>query len=104
MADPLDQHKEKVSLKEKLKTKDFGWRLFIGFALVVVLTLFLHFRETRVEILELDTVAKKYVVAQVDFEFPDEEATTIDRQDAVRGVGSIYKIDEAQIDKRFEDF
>ncbi len=104
MADPLDQHKEKVSLKEKLKTTDFGWRLFIGFALVVVLTLFLHFRETRVEILELDTVAKKYVVAQVDFEFPDEEATTIDRQDAVRGVGAIYKIDESQIDKRFEDF
>jgi len=104
MADPLDQHKEKVSLKEKLRTGNFGWRLLIGFVLVVVMTLFLHFRETRVEILELDTVAKKYVVAQVDFEFPDDEATSIDRQDAVRGVGAIYKIDESQIDKRFEDF
>ena len=104
MADPLDQQKEKVSVKERLRAGDLGWRLLIGFLLIAVLTLFLHFRETRVEVLEIDTVAKKYVVAQVDFEFPDVEATAIVRQDAMREVGAIYKIDEEQIDERSEDF
>ncbi len=104
MANAGDQHEEKVSVKERLKADNLGWRLLIGLLLTLCLALFLHFREVRVEVLELDTNAKNYVVAQVDFEFPDDESTIIFRQDAIREVGSIYKIDEKQIDERAAQF
>ncbi len=49
------------------------------------------------EILELGTKAPRYVIAQVDFDFPDEEATQVMRQEAVRDIGGIYRIDHQQI-------
>ena len=100
MASADDQQQEKISLKEKLKVDHLGFRLLIGLLLTFFLALFLHFREERVEVLELDTRAKSYVVAQIDFEFPDDESTIIVRQDAMRVVGSIYKLEEKQIDTR----
>jgi putative nucleotidyltransferase with HDIG domain len=69
----------------------------------VILSLFIHFKEVRVEMLELGFHAQGYVVAQVDFEFPDKEATLILQQEAVQDIGSIYRIDETEIKKkRFE--
>lgn len=84
------------SLKKK-------WRLFDGDTSLKVLIfsgftfllfLFLHFQEVRVETLELYSVAPRYVVAQVDFTFLDEEAAALLREDAVRDLGKIYQLDE----------
>ncbi len=76
------------------------YRLFLAFLSVFVLSLFIHFKEVRVETLELGFHAKGYVVAQVDFEFQDEEATLILQQEAVQDIGSIYRIDDKEIKKR----
>lgn len=65
---------------------------------------FLHFQETSVENLELGTNAKRYVVAQVDFAFPDEEATIILRQEAAREIGSIYRIKNDDILNKITGF
>lgn len=102
MADRSDQHQEKVGLLVRLKTNQLGWRLLVGILLTFFLALFLHFREVRMEMLELDTTAKNYVVAQVDFEFNDEESTFLQRQEAVRDAGVIYRVDDSEIDERFE--
>lgn len=79
-------------------------RLLIGLAFAVSMFLFFHFREVRIEVLELNTRAPKYVVAQVDFEFVDRDATLILKQEAVRNVGKIYKIPANEITQRRLDF
>ncbi len=73
-----------------------------GFALL--LFLFLHFRETYVESLELGKEAKRYVVAQVEFAFPDEEATIILKQEAAHEIGTIYRIKDDEIYQKTTDF
>ncbi len=91
----------------KFLENEFGLRLLLGFILFFALGLFMHFREVRVETLELNTKAGRYIVGQVDFEFPDEEATVILKQQELRGVGSIFQIDEKQIRQtrlEFENF
>lgn len=75
----------------------FGIRIILGFLFITCLTAFLHFREVLVEILEVNSKAPGYVVAQVDFEFPDPDATMILRQESIRDVGKIYKIPENEI-------
>ena len=55
-----------------LKEEDLGKRLLIGVVISLSIASFIHFREIRIDSLEIDTKAKDYVVAQVDFEFPDE--------------------------------
>lgn len=78
-------------------------RLFVGFICVVALALFLHFREVRVEVLELNTTAPRYIVAQIDFEFPDYETTIVMKQQAMKDIGTIYQIDDKEIrDVRLE--
>ena len=75
-----EMNKEKTLGNEKDKSrgkrffnKDLVLRLFVGMIALISVTLFLHFKETKVSVLELNAIAGKYVVAQVDFEFPDEE-------------------------------
>jgi cyclic-di-AMP phosphodiesterase PgpH len=80
----------------KLFENDLGLRLLIGLISWLALTTFMHFREIKVESLELDSAATGYVVAQVDFEFPDEEAMVILKQEAMSDIGSIYQIDDKQ--------
>lgn len=90
-----------------LKENNLGMRLLITGILLIALTLFIHFREVRVETLEIGSRAKNYVVAQVDFEFPDEEGTAILRQQSARDVGLVYRIDPKALEKRrfqFEHF
>jgi len=84
--------------------KSLTIRLLIGGVFAIFLFLFLHFRETYVETLELGTKAKKYVVAQVDFAFPDEEATIILKQEAAHEIGTIYRIKEEEIQKKATQF
>jgi cyclic-di-AMP phosphodiesterase PgpH len=97
----MEQHPTKQdqvsSIKERLKQNNLGLRLLVGFLVFFFLGLFLHFREVRIEPLELNSNASKYLVAQVDFEFPDEEATVILKQESLRGTGNIYRIDDKQV-------
>jgi len=78
----------------------------IGIAAIFMISLFvmLHFREIHVEILELGTIAPRYIVSQVDFDFFDEEATIILKQEAVRDIGKIYQIDDKQIRQQRQEF
>lgn len=78
-------------------------------ASIFVLALFsiLHFRESRVEVLELGSIAPSYIVSQVDFDFYDDEATIILKQEAVHDIGKIYQISDNQVRSRrieFENF
>lgn len=84
--------------------KSIGIRLFMVCLFAICLTIFLHFREVEVEILELNSVAPHYIVAQIDFDFADEEATIILKQEAVRDIGKIYKISEKQIEDSRTEF
>lgn len=80
-----------------------GWRLFVGFICVAALAVFLHFREVRIEVLELNTTAPRYIVAQIDFEFPDYETTIVLKQQAMQDIGEIYQINDGEIrDVRYE--
>jgi putative nucleotidyltransferase with HDIG domain len=72
-------------------------RLFVGFVCVLALATFLHFREVRLEVLELNTAAPRYIVAQIDFDFPDYESTIVLKQQAMKDIGQIYQIDDREI-------
>lgn len=89
--------------QEWLASNRRGWRLFVGFICVIFLSLFLHFREVRLEVLEINTTAKHYVIAQVDFSFPDYERTIVLKNQAAQEIGEIYQIDDREIrEARFE--
>ncbi len=79
-------------------------RMLIVLFFSFFLFLFLHFREPYVEKLELGNQAKKYVVAQIDFAFPDEEATVILKQEAAREIGTIFRIAEDVIQSKISLF
>ena len=103
----VKEPKKQANWQRCLKEKNLGKRLLIAGIILISLTLFIHFREIRVETLELGSRAKNYVVAQVDFEFPDNEGTAVLRQQSARDIGVIYKIDRRSLEKRrfqFEHF
>lgn len=104
----LDKYDElKFSREQGFFDKSPAIRIAIGVIFTLCLFLFLHFREVRVEVLELNSVAPNYIVAQVDFDFLDDEATTILKQEAVRDIGKIYKLSEKDVRQRrmaFENF
>lgn len=79
-------------------------RILLGLMFAFALFLFLHFREVSVEMLELNSIAPRYVVSQIDFNFVDDEATLILRQEAVREVGKIYQLDENAVRQRRAEF
>jgi cyclic-di-AMP phosphodiesterase PgpH len=91
-------------IKFNFKENDLGLRLLIGLICWLCLAIFIHFREVKVEVLELNTTASRYVVAQVDFEFPDEDMMAIIRQEALEDISKIYQIDEKLIRQEHYDF
>ncbi len=99
------------TFKEKftqwLKESQGLWRLVLALIFVTMLSLFLHFQEVRMPVLEVGSPAKEYIVAQVDFAFPDEDATWMLKQQAAKDIGKIYKIGEKQlfdVTTHFEDY
>src|SRR2546425_10154084 len=72
-------------------------RLFLVLCFLIPLAIFFHFREEPMESLEIGTLAPRYVIAQIDFDFPDEEATQVLKQEAVKDIGAVYAIKESQI-------
>lgn len=102
-----DKPLNKKQWRKSLKDQDLGKRLLIGLIMLFCLAGFLHFREIRIEILEPGSIAKNYVVAQIDFEFVDYDSTSVLKQEALKDIGSIYQIDEKEIKDRrvhFENY
>lgn len=107
MPEDSQQSDSPIGIRNRLKTNKLGKRLCVAIVVTLFLAAFLHFREVRVDILQVDATAKKYVVAQVDFEFPDEEGTIILQQETLKDVGKIYQINVNEVKDRrfaFEDF
>ena len=69
--------------------------LAVGF--LSLLALFFHSREIQIEMLQVGTRAPRYVIAQSDFDFPDEEATDVLKQEAVKDISPIFKLSESQV-------
>ncbi|MDB6081413.1 MAG: rane bound phosphohydrolase [Chlamydiia bacterium] len=102
-----DGHELKYSKEHGFFDRSLTVRSLIALFFGLSLFLFLHFREVRVEVLELGSVSPRYIVAEVNFAFPDDEATAILRQEALLDIGKIYAIDPDTIHKRkveFENF
>ncbi len=80
----------------------------LRFVILLLITLgtffFLHNREIRVPMLELGTIAPRYIVAEVSFSFADEEATAAARQAALFDIGNIYYIEPEDVLKRTIEF
>lgn len=87
-----------------LGENDWGKRMGIGIVFVLLLALFLHFREVRIHLPELQKTAENYIISQVDFSFPDEPATQVLKEQALRDVGVIYRIEETEVRERRYDF
>ena len=85
------------AFRDYLMLNQRGWRLCVGALCTLALALFLHFREVRFELLELNTTAPRYVVAQIDFEFPDYETTIVLKQQSMQDIGQIYEVEDAEI-------
>lgn len=99
-----DLNELKFAREQGFFDKSLGIRWMIALVFMFCLFLFLHFREVRVEMLELDSIASRYIVAQIDFDFFDDEATVILKQDAVRDIGRVYEITENDIRQRRNEF
>jgi len=91
-------------LKRLFQSNDLGLKLAIGFIAFLGLFLFLHFKEVRVDFLELNTIANRYVVGQVDFKFPDQEQTIIQCEKLLNSVGAIYKLETDQLSELTKNF
>jgi len=98
------EDKEKIHWKQWLGEGHFGKRAALAFVFFLALAAFLHFREVRLEPLELNTVSERYIIGQVDFAFPDEEATQMLEQQSVQDVGKIYRLSEKQLRQLRFDF
>lgn len=66
------------------------WRLFIGLFFLVCLSLFFQLRNDSSYTLEVGKISSHYVTSQIDFDFNDEEATGLLKQEAAKDIGSIY--------------
>ncbi len=85
----------------------WGERLLLGLTFVISIAAFLHWSEEHVDVLQLHSKAKRYVIAQVDFDFLDLEAMNILKQEEVRDIGKIYRFDLDQVNRvgmEFEHF
>ncbi len=101
----LEEEQElKFSGEQGFFDKSKAIRYLISGVFALTLFAFLHFREVQVETLELNSIAPGYIVSQVDFDFPDEEATVILRQDALRDIGKIYQLSQKDIHQKRIEF
>jgi len=96
----MDGINKDLKIVQRLKINQLGFKLVIGLFFWISLSLFLHFRQVRVEVLELNSIAPRYIVAQVDFEFPDDEATIILKQKKMSDISSIYFINAKEIKQK----
>jgi hypothetical protein len=99
-----ESHRTKKSWQGFFVHNDFGLKLLIALISWLCLTLFFQFREQKIEMPDLHATASRFIVSQVDFEFPDDETTIIMKQEALLGISEIYKIMESQLRQTRMDF
>lgn len=106
-----DSHEDLESVRKLNFSGEQGFfdtSLVIRYLILVFLALslfaFLHFREVYVEVLDLNSYAPNYIVSQVDFDFADDEATIILKQEAVRNIGKIYQLSEKEVGQKRIEF
>lgn len=102
-----EEPKARPKWRRYLKEEGLGKRLLIGMIILLALAAFVHFKEVHVEMLEPGSYAKHHVVAQIDFQIPDDEDTAIFRQEAARDVNAVYKINFKDVErhrKHFKEF
>jgi cyclic-di-AMP phosphodiesterase PgpH len=92
-----------LQIVQKLKRNNLGFKLILGLVFWICLTFFLYFKQIRVETLELNSIAHRYIVAQKKFDFPDEEATVILKQKNTSDIHSIYFIEANEIKQKRSD-
>lgn len=95
---------DKVRWKERLRSKRLSQRLTIAAILFIALFVVVHFRESSSGILSPNMRAPKDVFADIQFTFPDEEETRILRQESIRDIETIYKVDPQVADRRSQEF
>lgn len=103
----LEEQELKFSGEQGFFDKSKTIRYLVICLFAFTLFAFLHFREVQVDILELNSIAPNYIVSQIDFDFLDDEATIILRQDSLRDVGKIYQLSQKDIRQKrieFENF
>jgi putative nucleotidyltransferase with HDIG domain len=94
----------KFSQEKTFLDKSTTLRWMIGIVAVLLLAFFIHFREVHVAILDVGSYAQAYSVAQTDFQFFDERSTAILKEEAVRDIGQIYRIDDQQIRQKVAEW
>jgi putative nucleotidyltransferase with HDIG domain len=99
-----NEHELKFAREQGFFDKSVSLRTIIVVLFGLALVAFLHFREERIDVLELDSIAPSYIVAQVDFDFLDREATAILKEEAVRDIGKIYAVAEKEVRSRRLEF
>lgn len=106
-SDLLNKTELKFSREQGFFDKSLTVSFLIAFIFALGLFLILHIREVRIEVLELGSIAPRYIVAQHDVEFYDDEATIILKQEAVRDIGKVFQLSDKQLRERrleFENF
>lgn len=90
--------KEQDSATPSASLEHSSWvRLLIGLLFTGVIFLFLHFREEHIEVYEINSIAPRYVTAQVDFSFRDDEKRQVLQQDAIRDIGPIWRLSDREV-------
>ncbi len=95
----MEEIKKSRGLIQRLKKNDLGFKIIIGIVFLICLATFFHSKQVRVASLELNSYSFKYILAETDFEFPDEEKTRYERYDKISKIKSIYFIDEKKVKK-----
>jgi len=90
-----------MDLYEKGRKRKLEWQRFaLGGFFIISLALFFHFKQSPPEILKVGSVSPRYIVAQMSFDFPDVQMTSLLQREAMRDIGIIYFIDEQEIKER----
>lgn len=94
----------KFSREQGFFEKSLAIRSVICMVFFLSLFAILHFQEEPVEVLELNSIAPRYIVTQADIDFFDEEATIILKQEAVRDIGKIYRFSDKEVRQHRRDY
>ncbi len=95
---------EKPEIRGISKMARLSWRVFLALLFIGSLSFFLQLKKVKVDVLEVNSISKQYVVAQTSFEFPDEEKTFFLQQQAIHDIGSIYRLNTKELAKVSGEF
>ncbi|MEM7174861.1 MAG: HDIG domain-containing metalloprotein [Chlamydiota bacterium] len=95
---------QKSKWQRRLRQDRLGQRLLIAAILFISLVIVVHFREAHIDVPEAGTRAQRDIIAPVDFRYPDEHETRVSRQESVRDIETIYKLDSRAVEKQYHQF